>query len=157
MYSLSRFSGQAEPGHDLTSKVQQSNCPIPLSYEVSPWNKELLYVTKFDETGLRRDPKRDSDITEVLANDIEHSQFSIYKWADGEVPLTMPSPDGIGLKVDENPNYLHELSISDKTRKEVSMVTERTPKPVSKTIHSFLQDSIETQGNACFNQEYAYN
>ncbi|KAK1395670.1 hypothetical protein POM88_005533 [Heracleum sosnowskyi] len=143
-YSLSRFSSQAEPGHDLTSNVQHSNSPRPLSNEVSPRNKESSYVTKSDEIGLKRDPKRDSDITEA-PNDIEHSHFSIYKWAGGEVPLEKHSPDGISLKVDENPKYLHKISTSENTRKEVSMVTEKTPKLVPKTLHSFLQDNIEAQ------------
>lgn len=152
-YSLSRFSSQGERGHDLTSNVQQSDCPVPLSNEVSPGNKKPSHVTKSDEIGLRRDPKRDSDITEA-PNDVENSHFSMYKWASGEKPQVMPSTDWIGLKVDENPNYLHEISTSEKTRKEVSMVTGNTPKRVPKTLHSFLQEN-ETQGTAGFNQEYA--
>ncbi|KAL8145060.1 J domain-containing protein required for chloroplast accumulation response 1-like isoform X2 [Apium graveolens] len=143
-YSISRFSSQGESGHDLTSNVQQSNCPGPLSTEVYPGNKETSYMTKSDEIGLRMEPKSDSDYTEA-PNDIEDSHFSIYKWAGGEVPIAMPSPDWIGLKVDENPRYLREISKSEKTRKEVSMVTEETPKPVAKTLHSFLQDNMEAQ------------
>ncbi|XP_063949294.1 J domain-containing protein required for chloroplast accumulation response 1 isoform X2 [Daucus carota subsp. sativus] len=128
-YSLSRFSSQAEPGHDLT----QSNRPRPTSDSVSPRNKESSYVTKSDDVGLKRSAKRDSDITEA-PNGIEHSHFSIYNWAGGEAPLVRPSAVGIGLEVDENPSYLPEINISEKIKKEVPVVTDKTPKPVPKTL-----------------------